>query len=74
MRKSNIIISWTDHSQLQRLVDSARLDRRVPRQSLDVPQAFVGVALLTVAMLGLSYLRTDLFPRWWQARRDTKAG
>jgi regulator of nucleoside diphosphate kinase len=36
MRKSNIIISSTDHSQLQRLVNSARLNWRVPRQSLDM--------------------------------------
>jgi uncharacterized membrane protein len=44
------------------------------RQSLDVPQALVGVALLTLAMLGLSYLRTDVLPRWWQARRPVRAG
>lgn len=36
MRKPNINISSTDHSQLQRLVNSARLDRRISRQSLDV--------------------------------------
>jgi regulator of nucleoside diphosphate kinase len=46
MRKSNIIISWTDHSQLQRLVDSARLDRRVPRRSLDVLEGELARATL----------------------------
>ena len=46
MRKSNIIISSTDHSQLQRLVDSARLDRRVPRQSLDVLEGELARATL----------------------------
>jgi uncharacterized membrane protein len=35
------------------------------RQRLDVPQALLGVALLTLAMLCLSYLRTAL-PRWWR--------
>jgi regulator of nucleoside diphosphate kinase len=34
MRTSSIIISSTDYSRLLRLVDSARLDRRIPAESL----------------------------------------
>lgn len=41
------------------------------RERLDIPQALLGVAVLTLAMLCLSYLRTEL-PRWWQAR-ETRA-
>jgi regulator of nucleoside diphosphate kinase len=36
VRNRHIIISTTDRDKLQRLVDSARLDRRVPSHSLDV--------------------------------------
>ena len=36
MRNRNIIISSTDRDRLLQLIDSARLDRRVPSQSLDV--------------------------------------
>ena len=36
MRNRNIIISSTDRNRLLQLIDSARLDRRVPSQSLDV--------------------------------------
>jgi uncharacterized membrane protein len=38
------------------------------RNRLDVRQALLGVALLTLAMLGLSLLRT-YGPRWWETRR-----
>ena len=36
MRNRNIIISSTDRHRLLQLIDSARLDRRIPSQSLDV--------------------------------------
>ncbi len=36
MRNHNIIISSTDRDRLQQLIDSARMDRRVQSQSLDV--------------------------------------
>ena len=36
MRNRNIIISSADRDRLIRLVDSARLDRRIPSQSLDL--------------------------------------
>ncbi len=36
MRKHNIIIASTDRDRLLTLIDSARLDWRIPRQSLDV--------------------------------------
>lgn len=35
MRTSSIIISSVDYSRLVALINSARLDRRVPRESLD---------------------------------------
>jgi regulator of nucleoside diphosphate kinase len=46
MRKSKIMISSADHSQLQRLVDSARLDWRVPRHTLDVLEGELARATL----------------------------
>jgi regulator of nucleoside diphosphate kinase len=36
VRKRNIIITSTDRDSLVRLIDSARLDRRIPSQSLDL--------------------------------------
>ncbi len=36
MRNRNIIISSTDRDRLQQLIDSARMDRRIQSQSLDV--------------------------------------
>ena len=40
------------------------------RERLNVPQALLGVAVLTLALLGLSYLRPEL-PRWWPRSRST---
>jgi regulator of nucleoside diphosphate kinase len=39
MRTANIVISSSDHHRLRRLVDSARLDWRIPKDSLDVLEA-----------------------------------
>lgn len=46
MRNHNIIISSVDHDRLLQLVDSARLDWRIPRQSLDVLEGELGRATI----------------------------
>jgi regulator of nucleoside diphosphate kinase len=46
VRKHNIIISSSDYVRLVELVDSARLDWRVPRHSLDVLEGELGRATL----------------------------
>lgn len=44
MRNRNIIISSADRDRLLQLVDSARLDRRVPRPNLDLLERELGRA------------------------------
>jgi len=46
VRNHNIIISSVDHDRLLQLVDSARLDWRIPRQSLDVLEGELGRATI----------------------------
>jgi len=46
MRKPKIFISSTDHGRLKQLINSARLDRRVRRQSLDVLESELARATL----------------------------
>jgi regulator of nucleoside diphosphate kinase len=41
VRNRNIIISSADRDRLLPLIGSARLDRRVPAQSLDLPRASI---------------------------------
>lgn len=44
MPNRNITISSADHARLLQLVDSARLDRRVPQQNLDLLERELGRA------------------------------
>jgi regulator of nucleoside diphosphate kinase len=46
VRNHNIIISSADHDRLLELVDSARLDWRIPRHSLDVLEGELGRATI----------------------------
>lgn len=46
MRHRNITISSPDHNRLLQLVDSARLDRRVQRQNLDLLERELGRAIV----------------------------
>jgi regulator of nucleoside diphosphate kinase len=46
VRQYNIIISSADHDRLIQLIDSARLDWRIPRQSLDVLEGELGRATI----------------------------